>query len=161
MSTINLDIQIIDNTRMVFCVISTYFRCLYSYLSDHIILQQLFYSISNSNISCFLICTVIFCLDFSPSAFLPNLSLSLTPFFLPSFLPPFFPSFLPFFLPSTPSYFLPSFPFFLPLLPSIFSSLIISCPGDTPNSITENEFQTMGQVSEGYSGSDISVVVSK
>ena len=30
----------------------------------------------------------------------------------------------------------------------------------TDISITENEFQTMGQVSEGYSGSDISVVVS-
>ena len=38
--------------------------------------------------------------------------------------------------------------------------LMSICLGDTPNSITENEFQTMGQVSEGYSGSDISVVVS-
>lgn len=31
--------------------------------------------------------------------------------------------------------------------------------GDTPNSITDAEFQQMGEASEGYSGSDIAVVV--
>lgn len=31
--------------------------------------------------------------------------------------------------------------------------------GDTPNSITDQEFQLMGEQSEGYSGSDIAVVV--
>lgn len=33
-------------------------------------------------------------------------------------------------------------------------------PGDTPNNITDEEFQSMGEMAEGYSGSDISVVVS-
>ena len=31
--------------------------------------------------------------------------------------------------------------------------------GDTPNSITEEQFQQMGAMSEGYSGSDVAVVV--
>ena len=32
-------------------------------------------------------------------------------------------------------------------------------PGDTPNCITDAEFESMGEVSEGYSGSDIAIVV--
>ena len=31
--------------------------------------------------------------------------------------------------------------------------------GDTPNSLTDDQFQELGNMSEGYSGSDISVVV--
>ena len=58
-------------------------------------------------------------------------------------------------LPPLPPPSLPPLPLHYTFLPGFHHA------GDTPNSITDAEFESMGEVSEGYSGSDIAIVVSR
>ena len=73
------------------------------------------------------------------------LSHTVPPFSSISFLTRFYPS--PLLLSYTVS------PFSFPFLHGFHHT------GDTPNCITDAEFESMGEVSEGYSGSDIAIVV--
>ena len=131
---------------------------------DWVLCAHMHLLLSCPTLSSVLLSFTVSCFSFP---FLCDYVLPLPPFFLTRFHPPLIPSFLTRFSPFSSFSFLTrfsplsSFSFLTRFLPlSSFSFLTrFHHPGDTPNCITDAEFESMGEVSEGYSGSDIAIVV--